>query len=517
MRLFNAVSETSLSFWIIGALFLFGFYFLGSAIYSLYFGPLAKYPGPFFAKISSWPNFYHTLGGDRHIWLWQCHQFYGPVFRYRPDGIMTNSPSAHHEIYSAKANVKKGVYYRVWPKNHNQQNTWSVTDRKQHVQKRRVLSNAFSDRAVRAAEQFVIRHVDRWCELLIQDAGNGWSKPRNIARWSEFLVFDILTDLCFGKSFEIKEPGENELKDVPSQMAASSALFHRIGNAPFTPLWVWLKPRGLDYLFQFITPAKIKKFYDFVETSVIERSKLEIANPFDDSNEHHKEAHSEKPTGGRNDMFHYLFQSKDPDTGKMAYTPDELFGEAVLLIIAGADTTTTAISAAFFYLTHNPHVLATLKHELLATFTSVDEIRSGPKLSSCKYLRACLEESMRMSPPVAGDLNREVLPGGMQLEGDMIPAGTNVATDTYALHHNEQIFPDPFHFRPERWIADENNKTMAADVARAESAFSPFSVGPRVCLGKNLAYLELMVTMGRVLYRMDIVQANDDEEGGKVG
>lgn len=147
---------------------------------------------------------------------------------------MTNSPSAHHEIYSAKANVKKGVYYRVWPKNHNQQNTWSVTDRKQHVQKRRVLSNAFSDRAVRAAEQFVIRHVDRWCELLIQDAGNGWSKPRNIARWSEFLVFDILTDLCFGKSFEIKEPGENELKDVPSQMAASSALFHRV--CPFYPL-----------------------------------------------------------------------------------------------------------------------------------------------------------------------------------------------------------------------------------------------------------------------------------------
>lgn len=51
--------------------------FLGSAIYSLYFGPLAKYPGPLFAKISSWPNYYHTLGGDHHIWLWRCHQIYG--------------------------------------------------------------------------------------------------------------------------------------------------------------------------------------------------------------------------------------------------------------------------------------------------------------------------------------------------------------------------------------------------------------------------------------------------------
>lgn len=93
MRLLHAVSETGMSFWIICSLFLLGFYvrpccavwvftrwtiqFLASAIYSLYFGPLAKYPGPFFAKISAWPNFYHSLGGDRHIWLWQCHQIYG--------------------------------------------------------------------------------------------------------------------------------------------------------------------------------------------------------------------------------------------------------------------------------------------------------------------------------------------------------------------------------------------------------------------------------------------------------
>lgn len=250
---------------------------------------------------------------------------------------------------------------------------------------------------------------------------------------------------------------------------------------------------------------------------MIERSKLEISNPFVDiSNENPNEVDSKKPTGGRDDMFHYLFQSKDPDTGKRAYNPDELFSEAELLILAGSDTTTTAISAAFFYLTHNPPILARLKHEILTTFTSVDEIRSGPKLSSCKYLRACLDESMRMSPPVAGDLNREVLPGGLQLEGEMVPAGTNVATNTYALHHNEQIFPDPSAFRPERWIADEKNGTTAADVARAESAYSPFSIGPRACAGKNLANMELMITLGRVLFRMDMARV-DDEEGGKVG
>lgn len=103
----------------------------------------------------------------------------------------------------------------------------------------------------------------------------------------------------------------------------------------------------------------------------------------------------------------------------------------------------------------------------------------------------------------------------------MIPAGTNVATDTYALQHNEENFPDPFKFRPERWIADDDdekkNGTTAADVARAESAYSPFSAGPRACVGKNLANLELMITLGRVLYRMDMARVNEDEEGGKVG
>lgn len=159
-------------------------------------------------------------------------------------------------------------------------------------------------------------------------------------------------------------------------------------NAPIVPLWVWLKRRGLDRFFDLITSTNIKKFYGFVETSVIERCKLEIDNPYDDgSNGSPKDGHSEKPTTSRDGMFHYLFQAKDPDTGKIAYTPDELLGEAELLIVAGPDTTRTAISATF-YITHNPHIYSTLKHELLTTFTSVDEIQSGPRISSCKYPRA---------------------------------------------------------------------------------------------------------------------------------
>ncbi len=209
-------------------------------------------------------------------------------------------------------------------------------------------------------------------------------------------------------------------------------------------------------------------------------------------------------------MFHYLFQAKDPETGQLAYTPDDLFGEAVLLIVAGSDTTKTAVAAMIFYIVRNPRVYKKLTDEIRSTFSTVDEIRWGQKLFSCKYLRACLDESLRMSPPVPSDLNREVLPGGIEIEGKFVPEGINVGTNTYSLHYNELAFPDPFLFRPERWIVSERNS--AADVAAAQQSFVPFSAGPRACVGKNLAYLELMVTVGRLLYRTDV---RISEDGGR--
>ena len=108
---------------------------------------------------------------------------------------------------------------------------------------------------------------------------------------------------------------------------------------------------------------------------------------------------------------------------------------------------------------------------------------------------------MRMSLPVLGDLTREVLSGGLDVDGIFVPEGT---TGRYSLHHNENIFSDPFVYRPERWIMDEKGGVSAADVAHAESAFSPFSFGSRACLDKNLAYLELTIALARLLYLLDV-------------
>ena len=205
----------------------------------------------------------------------------------------------------------------------------------------------------------------------------------------------------------------------------------------------------------------------------------------------------------RKDFFYYLLNAKDPETGK-GFSMDELWGESNLLIIAGSDTTSTAMSGAFFYLAHNPSAMQKVCKEIREAFADVEEIVTGPKLSGCSFLRACIDETMRMTPPVAGALPREVLSGGMDIDGHHIPAGVDVGVPIYTIHHNADYFPQPFDFIPERWLSDPSANPLHSSLQAAQSAYNPFSIGPRGCIGKGLAYVELTVTIARVLFLYDL-------------
>lgn len=166
----------------------------------------------------------------------------------------------------------------------------------------------------------------------------------------------------------------------------------------------------------------------------------------------------------------------------------------------GSDTSSTALASVFFYLGHYPDAYATAIKEIRETFATIDEIRSGAKLNSCVYLRACIDESLRMSPPAGSALWREVGPRGAVVDGAWIPAGYDVGTGIYALHHNAAYFPKPFCFSPERWL---EGHAGAEQVDLARSAFTPFSVGPRSCVGKGLALSELTLTLATMLWKYD--------------
>ena len=179
---------------------------------------------------------------------------------------------------------------------------------------------------------------------------------------------------------------------------------------------------------------------------------------------------------------------------------------ANVVFCTGSDTTSVVFSALFFYLSRYPEAYAKLVDEVRGTFTSAQSIRSGSELQSCVYLRACINEAMRMSPPTSGAPWREVQDGGVLVDGELFPSGCDVGCCLYALHHNEAYFPDSFTFAPERWITGES--FVSKDQReRAANAVKPFSLGPRGCAGKSLALLELSLTTAKVLWAMDFRRA----------
>jgi len=193
---------------------------LGNAIYNLYFHPLARVPGSLFARISGIPAWYHALLGDRHIWLWQQFQIYGDVVRTAPNTVMFCSSQAVTDIYGTKGNVRRSDFYAVWERHKEDKSAFTSIDRAEHARRRKILNLAFTEKSTRAASTFIIRHVDRWCELVAGDChGNDWSAPVDFSEKVDGLIFDIMGDLSFGASFDIKEPGENPLKVIPHNVA----------------------------------------------------------------------------------------------------------------------------------------------------------------------------------------------------------------------------------------------------------------------------------------------------------
>jgi cytochrome P450 len=95
-----------------------------------------------------------------------------------------------------------------------------TSDKDIHARKRRLLNLAFTERSLKAAVPFLAKHIDRWNDLLLsadkEPRSNEWSDVRDMKIWADYLVFDILGDLCFGAGFETKEPGNNDFKKIPA-------------------------------------------------------------------------------------------------------------------------------------------------------------------------------------------------------------------------------------------------------------------------------------------------------------
>lgn len=168
------------------------------------------------------------------------------------------------------------------------------------------------------------------------------------------------------------------------------------------------------------------------------------------------------------------------------------------------------MAAVSHYLTGSSSSYRRVAKEVRETFSSLDEIQLGPKLNSCAFLRACIDESLRLSPPGGSALWREVEQGGALIDGDFIPETCEVAVGVYSIHHSPEYYNEPFQYNPERWY-----RPGAAKAEKAESSklpYMPFSVGPRSCVGKPLAIAQIMIVFARLLWEFDIRRADYDED-----
>lgn len=336
---------------------------------------------------------------------------------------------------------------------------------------------------MRATEPKILKHVTNYCSALFGPADDhGWSEARETTQWSAFFAIDLIADLTVGRSTAMLTSPKNRIYNP-----ARKANFARMGLAI---QWPEAFCSGLinpikvgEVLFPRI--ARLGKAWHNLLSSWIAERLSELEKTSDDS-----------------DMIVAIARYQDPETGKRL-SDGELTAEMTTLLIAGSGTITTGMTSLLWYLSRYPDSYRKAAQEVRTVFDSPRSIGMNCALAKCNYLKACLQEAMRVSPAPTTPLYREAGPGGAIVCGIHVPEGHEVATTIYALHHNESHHVDSFEFRPERWLGDKES------VGKTKSAWAPFSVGDRNCVGMTLATNEVLIATATILWHGDFRVADD--------
>ncbi|KAK2595801.1 hypothetical protein QQS21_006564 [Conoideocrella luteorostrata] len=462
--------------------------------YHLWLHGLARYPGPLFAKACSVPNWYHAAKGDRHEWLHELHDRYGSAVRFAPNSVSFDTAEAVESIYkTSKANLTKSDWYQcVRDSAGGFESTFTARQKSRHAIKRRLLSHAFSERALRDYEPRICSLVAIWLDCLEAEAKKG-AASLDLGDWCNYLIFDILGDLAYGSSFGLTKDTED--RSIVGLIPKATGGWYSLGYHPWSRLlrYILFKTRLGSFLGG-------QSFHDNVQFRTFCLSKLKERRQRTAAAAAAAVQGGATKREGSKDMFEHLLNGQDPQTGE-SYSIGDLACESVLLMVAGSQSTSGGLAATFFYLSHHPSKLAKLRAEIHAAFDSEECIRytSGNKLLTLPYLRACINESLRLSPPTPGHLPREIGDGaGMTIGARWCPPSTIVGVSPYAIHRNKLYFSDPFAFSPERWLGQNKTSQIPA------FAFTPFSAGTTGCIGQQLAMMELSIAIARTLWRFDL-------------
>lgn len=199
-----------------------------------------------------------------------------------------------------------------------------------------------------------------------------------------------------------------------------------------------------------------------------------------------------KETTARPSLMHAFLESDIPESEK---TAEHVKREARVTIAAGTVTTTHALKMATFHVLANPPIFERLMEELQEAMTDQDSELNLQQLDHMPYLTAIWYETLRVFSGVPQRLQRVFPDHALQYKQWNIPPGTPVGMTGIHIHENEDIFPDHYAFKPERWLP------LQTEGQRLLKYLAAFGAGSRVCVGKELAKAEFLTTFATMFWR----------------
>lgn len=368
-----------------------------AALSNFYRHPLSQFPGPRTWAISRLPYVWTLAKGDLTQSTHELHQMYGTIVRLAPNELSFIDGQAWHDIYGHHQGSPNFPKNPLWmgPSDNSIHSILSANDA-DHARYRHLLSHAFSERALRQQEYLLLSYID----LLVGRLRDCVSSPEtaviDMVKWLNFTTFDIVGDLALGESFHCLEESRYH--------GWVSILFTQFKAAA---IFVSLRFFGLDKLIRPMLPKSLLK------------KRADHANIANERIQRRRDQGVSADTQ-RNDFMTYVLRHND----EHGMTYPEIEATLRVLVVAGSETTATALSGILRNLLQTPDAMGRLLEEIRDNFKQASEI-SAERVSELTYLGAVIEEGLRLCPPVALGMPRIVPQGGAEVSGHRLPSGVS--------------------------------------------------------------------------------------------